>query len=158
MTYEQRIIALKNYIIFGIRKYYKTVEKQEDAFQDVYYILLQNKKKYENATNTQLQNLAYTIIKNNFIDSYRMEKRRVAVNYDINKCMSAKEKISADSFALIEDIKKGVKKLKARQKRIIELRIKGYSYKEISEIMDVSMGTVKSDIYRVRNIHLSYLC
>lgn len=51
-----------------------------------------------------------------------------------------------------EEVLKAIENLKEPYGLILKLRhLKGYSYEEIGEILDLPIGTIKSRIYRARN-------
>lgn len=66
--------------------------------------------------------------------------------------------LSYERSERIEMVKKAIESLEADYKQVLILREReGCSYKEISDIMGIEMGTVKSKIFRARNLVKEYL-
>ncbi|MDR2929087.1 MAG: sigma-70 family RNA polymerase sigma factor [Cytophagaceae bacterium] len=108
----------------------------------------------------------FRIASNNCIDFLRKKKTNSFVSIDANfgdeKEQSPQIHLKGDMLnpeeTLIRDQKvvlmqTVVKKLKPRYRTLIELRyFKEYSYEEISEELDMPLGTVKAQLFRAREL------
>lgn len=124
----------------------------EDLTQEIFLKLYTSLNKYTLGSNFKLW--LYRLAKNHIIDWYRKKKY-------INSKMEEMEKdILLESFQ--DSLKDSVEELKSKVRKAIEsldiqfklpiiLRdLQGLSYEEISNILDIPVGTVKSRINRGR--------
>ncbi len=137
-------------------------EDASDAAQEVFIKIYKSISGFreESSFNTWV----YRIATNVCLDELRKRKRMNVVSTDsliqltdgeVNVQVEDKG-LSPDKILekkeLIEEVKEALNHIKHEHKQVIVLRdIQGYSYKEISSIMQCSEGTVKSRINRARN-------
>lgn len=135
---------------------YSLTSNEEDAndlLQDTFLKALLYQDKFEN--NTNLKAWLYTIMRNTFINNYR---RKVKTNTFINQTDDvyylqntvSNRSDNADMKISIKEITKNIGKIEENQRLPFEMFIDGYKYKEISDHMDISIGTVKSRIFFTR--------
>lgn len=133
----------------------------EDITQEVFLKIYRNIEKCEGKQS--IKTWAYTITYNTCIDEIRKRKGKNNIsldnniegddnsyNFEIasNEPTPENTLISKEYFKEIEN---AVNKLSEVNKTLIYLRdIKGLSYNEISEIMSINIGTVKSKLNRAR--------
>jgi RNA polymerase sigma-70 factor (ECF subfamily) len=136
----------------------------EDLVQETYLKAYRSYGSYQEGTN--LRAWLYRILTNTYINSYRAAKRRPEVtdvedveDLYLYKRMSAsgglREGRSAEDAALdtfTDDVvKTALEELPdAFRMAVLLADVEGFSYKEISEITDVPIGTVMSRIHRGR--------
>jgi RNA polymerase sigma-70 factor, ECF subfamily len=136
----------------------------EDLVQETYLKAYRSYGSFEEGTN--LRAWLYRILTNTFINSYRAAKRRPEVtdvedveDLYLYKRMSVpggdQAGRSAEDEALDrftdEDVKSALEALpEAFRMAVLLADVEGFSYKEISEITDVPIGTVMSRIHRGR--------
>jgi RNA polymerase sigma-70 factor (ECF subfamily) len=136
----------------------------EDLVQETYLKAYRSYGSFEEGTN--LRAWLYRILTNTFINSYRAAKRRPEVtdvedveDLYLYKRMSgpggAVAGRSAEDEALDrftdDDVKSALEALpEAFRMAVLLADVEGFSYKEISEITDVPIGTVMSRIHRGR--------
>ncbi len=121
----------------------KNKEDAEDIFQEVFISLIKNSHKIENEKHLKYWLIRTTI---NFSKNLHLSfwKKRVILE---NK---EKEKTYIDDDVLL--LREEIKTLSDKQKSVIYLYYyEGYSIKEISEILNISDGTVKSRLSSARN-------
>ncbi|MCL4449211.1 MAG: sigma-70 family RNA polymerase sigma factor [Actinobacteria bacterium] len=139
----------------------------EDLLQDTYLKAYRAFSDFEVGTN--LRAWLYKILINTFINSYRYNKRHPEFATDIEEIenlyfykkiagvKTEHENKSAEDEVLErftdQDIKTAVESL-PEQFRIVFLLadIEGFSYREISEIMEIPPGTVMSRLWRGRKL------
>lgn len=128
-------------------------EEANDLVQDTFLKAIVNKEKFR--PNTNLKAWTYTIMKNTFINNYR---RRIKSNtiidttedlYYLNNSRRSGEE-SPESKISVKEIIKGIEKLEAEHRKPFEMHFQGYKYKEIADLLDLSIGTVKSRIFFTR--------
>ncbi len=130
----------------------------QESFIKVYKNL--HKFNFNSSFNTWL----YRIIKNTCIDQLRKNSRKKTVSYDATYINNDNElafqiedkKNNMDIIFERKDsaelIKASLEKLSIDHRTVIVLSdIKGYDYQEISELLQISLGTVKSRISRGRS-------
>lgn len=111
----------------------------------------------------------FKIASNNCIDHMRKKKKNVLVqesNEEISESGNVKNLPSESSDPeenLIKNqkvklMREVVEKLKPRYKQLVELRyFKEFSYEEISEELDLPLGTVKAQLFRAREFLFNIL-
>jgi len=132
----------------------KNVDDALDLTQEAFLIAYENIKnfKQEAKFSTWVYRIAYNLCVN-FIkrkgEIFSLENEDVT-NVEIeDKTSSIWEEIEKDER--IKMISEGLKRIKDSDRLIIELKdIKGLTYEEISIILSIPMGTVKSKLYRAR--------
>ncbi len=130
----------------------------QESFIKVYKNL--HKFNFNSSFNTWL----YRIIKNTCIDQLRKNNRKKTLSYDatyLNKDNELSFQIEDEKNNMdviferkesVELIKSSMEKLSIDHRTVIVLSdVKGYDYQEISELLQVSLGTVKSRISRGRS-------
>ncbi len=109
-----------------------------------------------------------TIMRNQFVDQARRNKRqgypvvmqpdqvnRLSPQYESPRQISDPEK-TVSGRLIMESLRKLIGKLPAAFRRVFVLRfLKHFSYREIARIMECPMGTVRSRIFRARNMFKS---
>lgn len=130
----------------------------EDIVQETFLRLFKNKHYYKEIA--KFSTWIYTIAGN--LAKTELRKRRRRSLFSINHFMSTEKDYDIpdeDSSpekrtnTIITDgvIQKAVNKLSPKFKEVIVLRdIQGFSYEEISDIVDIPLGTVKSRVNRAR--------
>ncbi len=156
----EEIIALYEKKVFGI--IYQITKNQneiEDLAQEVFIKIYKNIDKFQG--NSSLYTWIYKITVNLCLDELRKKKEviyldeKISVNdSEIELQLPSKEKNQEQQYEekeLKEKMQNAIDKLPDKQKMMIILRdIKGLTYEEISEITDIKLGTVKSQINRAR--------
>jgi RNA polymerase sigma-70 factor (ECF subfamily) len=89
-----------------------------------------------------------TIIKNMFLDNIRRKSEKFN-KVELFECYNS---VNCEIGMDVPIIEKQIDKLKNRHKLVIDLHIKGYSYNEISESLNIPVGTVKADMFKIRGL------
>lgn len=136
-------------VIFGIiRKWVKDPETSKDLLQDVFIKAWRNRKLYD-AGKGRLFTWLYRIARNICIDHLRSKSYRYRYVPEINDSM--KTTVTGMSSATPDTIglNKLVEGLESEEKRVVDLmHFKGFTQRQVAEIMDIPLGTVKTRMRR----------
>lgn len=119
-----------------------TVENAEDVFQDVFMKYSEKKPKFENSEHEKAWFIRVTINLTKNLKQSVWNKR--VVNLDEN--MSFEKKEEQDIFSSVCELPQNYRTV------IYLLYYEGYKVKEISELMKKSEGTIKTWLFRAREI------
>lgn len=131
----------------------KSREATEDLIQDTFYRALSNSEKFLEGTN--IKAWLFTIMRNVFINNYRRQKNSNTVTdtsenqYLLNSTKRIEKNESERSF-LAEDISKAMREVSLDFTEPFMMYFNGFSYQEISEQLDLPLGTIKSRIFFAR--------
>ncbi|MCT4543996.1 MAG: sigma-70 family RNA polymerase sigma factor [Vallitalea sp.] len=155
IKYEKKVYNIA-YQMFGNE--HDAYDISQDVFIKVYTSL--DNFNYKSSFSTWIHRIAV----NKCIDEYR-KRKKTNKNESIDDSFEQEDGIIQKQFVdkgltpeetalkneTISFVRESINELKEEHKIIIILRdIKGYSYDEIADILDVSIGTVKSRISRAR--------
>ena len=125
----------------------------EDLYQDTAMRIISNADKFQ--PNTNFKAWAVTIMRNVFINNYRKKTRRSIIldqtsnNYYINSG-EGMERNDGEGNVAYGELLKMVNRLPEEFRVPFWMAYQGYKYDEISERLDVPLGTVKSRIFFAR--------
>jgi RNA polymerase sigma-70 factor (ECF subfamily) len=134
----------------------------QDLVQETYFKAYKNYHQFEGGTNSKAW--MFMILKNTFINNYRKLKREPSkVDYDeiediyenIKSEQSKDNNLDLDFYNNLfdDDFSSALTKLPEKMKEVFLLcDLEGYSYEEISEIVDIPIGTVRSRLHRARKL------
>jgi RNA polymerase sigma-70 factor (ECF subfamily) len=152
-TFGKEIIAMEPSLRSFAYSLTTNAEDANDLLQDTYLKALVYQDKFENDTN--LKAWLYTIMRNTFINNYRRKVKSNTfichseeVSYIHNTLSNRSD--NADMKISIKEITRTISAIEETQRLPFEMFIDGYKYKEISDHMDISIGTVKSRIFFTR--------
>jgi RNA polymerase sigma-70 factor (ECF subfamily) len=131
----------------------RSSEDSNDLLQETYFKALKNQNKFQEGTN--IKGWLYTIMKNTFINAYRKRKNQnTFVDETDNKYflnMGEMDKVATTDAVVDQEYM--MKQIGSVEKTYVEtfmMYYNGYKYEEISEILDIPLGTVKSRIFLAR--------
>ena len=135
-----------------------------DITQEAFLKVHQKIERFEGGS--RLYTWMYRIVVNLCIDHTRRTRKRKPVMYDEQVIHKNEDAVQGGDIApyqlpnpdqalgrkeLIRAVEKAMNKLSSNHRQVIVLReIEGLSYKEISEILNVSVGTVMSRLHHAR--------
>ena len=131
-----------------------------DLVQDTFLKAIQNQDKFVDATN--LKAWVFTIMKNTFINNYRRKMRENTLIdgtqelYYLN-LPSDRGSISPESSYAGNEIEKAIDALTDDYRLPFRMHLEGFKYEEISEKLNLKLGTVKSRIFFARQKLMSVL-
>lgn len=149
---QQLLDMQQNLKIFASMLSY-TEEDAEDLTQDTIIKAISNKEKFRDKQN--IRAWVFTIMKNLFINSYRRNGnyRKIILKASESDNMVSWDKCKiedTDSCVHIGELWDAVERLDNKYRFPFVYHIKGYKYREISELMNLPIGTIKSRIYYAR--------
>ena len=134
-------------------------EDAEDLVQDTYLKVMQNPESF--AVPTNLKAWVFTIMRNTFINGYRRkQKSKVFADDSEDSVFTSTATVSGDAADLplyVSEITSAISSMKDNQRDAFELFIDGFKYQEIADMLDISIGTVKSRIFFARQKLMSNL-
>lgn len=123
-----------------------------DLVQDTNIKVLLNFNKFEVGTNFKAW--VSMMLRNTFINNYNKSSRcpivRSTIDLDIVSTSDEGTSVESSSNIYIDHINSVKNSLPDYVKKFIDLRIDGLSYKEIAEIENIPVGTVKNKIFLAR--------
>lgn len=134
-------------------------EDAEDLVQDTYLKVMQNPESF--AVPTNLKAWVFTIMRNTFINRYRRKQRGKVVTDDSEESMfTSTATVSSDAADLplyVSEITTAISSMKGNQRDAFELFVDGFKYHEIADMLQISIGTVKSRIFFARQKLMTHL-
>ncbi|PAU95540.1 RNA polymerase subunit sigma-24 [Aliifodinibius salipaludis] len=161
-AYKKLVDKYERALYFHILKMVKDREQVEDLVQEAFVKAFDNLNTY--STNYAFSTWLYRIATNNTIDYLRKKKLKTL---SIDKPKKTRDgemqmQLPDDSASTDRDIIKkqrkeivqnAIEKLPEKYRKVIQLRhMEEKSYKEISDILDKPLGTVKAHIFRAREL------
>lgn len=143
--------SLKSYA----RNFTKDHDDANDLVQDTLLKAITYFKNFRDGTN--LKGWLYTIMKNTFINNYRRISKSnsfITKEEDIsspNLFMSATKNLGENKF-IREDINTALNNLTEDYYTPFTMYFEGYKYHEISEHLEIPIGTVKTRIHVARKV------
>jgi len=140
-------------LLFGFAmKLTSDKENAKDLMQETLMRCYDKRDRFQEGTH--FKSWVTTVMYNSYINHYRKRKTKRKVikpveNFNLvveNKCVDG----DAYSIIMMKELKKMVTSLSDDYKIPFEMHVKGYQYDEISEKMDIPVGTVKSRIFYAR--------
>ena len=145
-------------LVPDIKKYYMSVglnlETSEDLSQEVFIKMIENYA-HKKESKKNLRSLMYEVAKNvrndYFRKQYRIPKLQSldTVSYEVEDVVN----IETTTIKNLEitDLKQKITLLSPLKQKILELKYNmDLSYVEIAEIMNIELGTVKSQLFRAK--------
>ena len=139
--------SLTNFIMYYVRK----IEIAEDIAQDSFLYIIINKKDYD--FKFSFKTYLYTIAKSRALNYLKREKKQISLNdIDIDNFVS---ELNVEDEVINnvnrKQILSTIKKLKKDYQIIIFLYyFQNFKYKEISEILNISMSKTKMSLNRAK--------
>jgi len=138
--------------LFTLR-FTRDTEESEDLIQDTYLKALTYRDKF--MENTNLKGWLYTIMKNIFINNYR-KRKRIKTTLDNTENLYHLNVPENHTFNLPEEkleykqLMHAIEKTKDDFLIPFKMYIDGFKYQEISDELNIPIGTVKTRIFYAR--------
>jgi RNA polymerase sigma factor (sigma-70 family) len=151
-AFNQTVLDTRKYLKPFALKLTQDIVDAEDLIQDTMYRVFSNENKFQEGTN--LKAWIYTIMKNIFINNYRKKIKQNIISdttdnqYYLNS--SAFTFNAGERSFVMNDIQNAILKIDADYRVPFMMYFNGYKYHEISEQLNIPIGTVKSRIFFAR--------
>jgi len=131
----------------------KNKEDACDLYQETAFRAIQNKDKFRLGTNFKAW--LFTIMKNIFINNYRKKIKRNTIIDSTDNMFYINSGSSiiangAESKIMMDELNKMVESLDNNIRKPFRMHFDGYKYQEISDELQLPLGTVKSRIFFAR--------
>ena len=151
--FSNELVSLEKLLSRFALKLTANKEDANDLLQDTYLRALKYRNHFEDSTN--LRAWTCTIMKNTFINNYRKTIRRnttIDSTKELYYFGQSRDVVSVDPEASIceKEINAAIDSLDNEYKVPFKMHYQGYKYKEISDILGLKIGTVKSRIFVTR--------
>ncbi len=145
--FENLIIQQKNRLYRFAFSILKNCEEAEDAVQEI--VLKLWSKRLSLQIDKNIESFCMQSVKNHCFDVLR--KRTEDLNYKNKAILNFAENLNFENIDLVEKIKIEVQNLSTQQRMAIELKdFQGYDYDEISEILEMSVNSIRVNVSRGR--------
>ncbi len=161
-TFKKELLPHKNALFGFAYSLCLNDAMAKDLVQDTFYKAITNISKYRKNTNSKAW--LFNILKNTYINLYRKQKkspRRVDyeefIVYQNQNALLKNTSFTDLRVRLIQntvgdEILNALNKLNIKHRTILLLSdLEGFSYEEISKILNIPTGTVRSRLHRARN-------
>jgi RNA polymerase sigma factor (sigma-70 family) len=153
IEFSSKLISLHDKLSSFAGSLTRNREEANDLIQDTYLKALTNRDKF--ADDSNLMAWTFTIMKNTFFNNYRSAVRvNILFDHSPASCLPDMQHkshfASPESQLVLKDIHRGISNLAPTYRKFFEMRNAGYKYKEIADLMGISIGTVKSGIFLAR--------
>lgn len=154
-NFEQQLTDYMPFLNDYAKRFGLDEEDRLDLVSDTLLKALDNKGKYRDYGGSNLKGWLVTVMTNIFINSYRKMVRNATDHYDNEQMTLLTEQKyysrDTDSDCICEESAEVIKRsLTVIDYRILMAYANGYTYEQISEIMEFPVGTVKSKIFLAR--------
>lgn len=152
-NFQDKVIGLQANLLNFAYQLTSNREEAEDLLQDTTLKALDNQDKY--VDNVNFKGWIFTIMRNIFINNYRQTVRKATVIdqtedlYHLNISQDSGLSTPEGSYA-VKEISTVMNSFSAELREPFNMFVAGYKYNEISEKLNLPLGTVKSRIFMAR--------
>ena len=151
--FSNQLICLEGMLARFAFKLTANKDDANDLLQDTFLRALTHREQFEDSSN--LKAWTCTIMKNAFINNYRKNVRH-GTTFDSTRELFYLEQnrdnvnIDPESTICEKEINEAIDNLESEYKVPFKMYHQGYKYKEISKMLGLKIGTVKSRIFCTR--------
>lgn len=155
-AFERLLNRYKNPLYNFVYRHLQDHSSAEEVVQEVFLRIYQAAPKYKAVKNTKASTWIFKIAFNLSMNELKRRRRhsRFMVDRAGEREMLAGMQVSgfAEKREMMESIMSGLRLLPENQRAALLLRVQqGFSYREISEILNTTLSSVESLIYRARH-------
>jgi RNA polymerase sigma-70 factor, ECF subfamily len=152
---RQESVLLKYAYSFNLKR-----DDAKDLVQDTYVKALLNRDKYVDSEKLKAWVLA--IMRNTFVDSYRRSSIQKKLSDPVKEAVLVRAVATdgtdnPDSALAVLEIAHYVEQLQDKLRMPFKMYVEGFKYSEISERLNLKLGTVKSRIFLSRRYLMNVL-
>ncbi|QZT37687.1 sigma-70 family RNA polymerase sigma factor [Halosquirtibacter xylanolyticus] len=149
LEFKENLLELKENLYYFAMKLTSDPARAEDLLQDTFLKALTYRTKFKPDTNFKAW--IFTIMKNSYINDFRRQTKRNNA-FDQSNCLHIQIQEdfiypSPESIEAEKEILKAIGSLDKVNSEPLMLFINGYHYHEISDILELPIGTIKSRIH-----------
>jgi RNA polymerase sigma-70 factor (ECF subfamily) len=153
IEFNRQLTSLQSYLKLFAKQLTANEDDAKDLLQETCLKALLYRDKFVN--NENFRAWVHTIMKNIFINNYRRAKRsKIVVDQTDNLHYLSNGVESFDtnpeSMYRVKELKKSIQEIDKDFRRAFEMYNDGYKYKEITDELNLNIGTVKSRIFYIR--------
>lgn len=150
--FNTRVIDLNEFIIGFALKYTRDKDLAKDLAQETMLKALSNRDKFR--TNTNLKGWLKVILKNTFINGYRKKSNHIITynSEDYKVVNGSSDNYKPDDILMTEHLHIMIRNLDKDLSNPFMMYVDGFKYHEISDQLEIPIGTVKSRIHLTRKI------
>ena len=153
IEFSDQLLGLERQLANYALKLTSNKNDAADLLQDTFLKALTCRKQFEDSSN--LKAWTHTIMKHTFINNYRKNARRnTTFDTTMDLFFLSQNKdvfhVEPDSAVCEKEINQAIDSLENELKEPFRLHTQGYKYKEISDVLGLKIGTVKSRIFFTR--------
>ncbi len=152
-AFQSRVLPVKNKLFRFALRFLNNEEEAKDVVQEVFIRVWNGRDQMDEVQNWEAWCMRIT--RNLSLDRIRSMTRRhtqpLENFFDVqNESLTPLEATEADES--MQQISLLISRLPEKQRQVIHLRdVEGYSYNEISEILEIDLNQVKVNLFRARN-------
>lgn len=152
--FENELVELQPNLFSFALSLTADMHQAEDLTQDTTLKVLNNREKYQ--ANTNFKGWVFTVMRNLFINNYHRLVRTQKIfdsNADISYMGTQRNSeglATPDHEMSLQEINFAIDQLDPSLKEPFSMYVAGYKYKEIADVLDIPLGTVKSRIFMAR--------
>lgn len=144
--FDQELVGSMPDLARYARRLTRNASEAEDLVQDCIERALRHREKFEPGTN--LPAWLTTILKNLHFTRHKRERR--VERTDLHDDTSTTEPVQ-ESHVMLREVGEAMEHLSPVHRRLIEVvAIEGRSYQDAADTLDVSIGTIRSRLFRAR--------
>jgi len=153
--FNHELLSLKDKLYYYALSLTSDSDWANDLLQETMLKALANRNKFR--PNSNFKAWIYTIMRNTFINDYRknVKARKMFCDSDDDIHLAfSNDKVypAPDALYSTREIHRNINALKDAYRIPFTMFIEGYKYKEISEKLDLPLGTIKSRIFFSRKM------
>lgn len=149
--FEQHVVKLQGALLGFAKSLTHNDDEAKDLWQETALKALVNKEMYRDSGN--IKSWLCTIMFNLFLNCRRLSSRQQAMiaDFQLDAADDMEEGIDAECAVSATDIQQIMNLLPAKSRELFSLYLQGYRYDEIAQRLNMPVGTVKVQIFRIKN-------
>lgn len=150
-TFTNEVLPLKDKLYRFSLRIVQDPQEAEDVVQEIMIKVWDKRDEWKSWSS--IEAMCMTMTRNLSIDRTRSKHRKlgeIPEGFDVVEGSAGPEQ-TASSKDMMNHIRKIMDQLPEKQKSIIQLRdIEGYTYQEISDLLEIPLSQVKVNVHRAR--------
>jgi RNA polymerase sigma factor (sigma-70 family) len=152
LEFNDTLIRLENNLMAFAKSFTKDEDDAKDLTQETMLKALVYRGYYKPQTNFKAW--VFTIMRNVFINQYRRKSKSQVIFDTSNDLYLLSNSVSnhetPSNYIYEKEVNNQINNLEEEYKQPFKMHFEGFKYKEISDKLDIPIGTVKSRIFLAR--------